>query len=104
MLVKGLQCYMRSKPNLTYSRIGGANGEKLTRMAFAVIIKLSGLAADLQIIVAELDYASISLSEEEGPARDKEILEVLQSVDGFENVLRYWIIASRMRIWFNGKR
>lgn len=42
---------MRSKPNMSYSRIGGQNGEKLARMAFAVLIKLAGLTEDLDGIL-----------------------------------------------------
>jgi hypothetical protein len=71
MLIKGLQCYVRSKPNLTYCRIGGAIAEKLTRMAFAVMVKFAGLSEDLERIVAEVEYSSVSLTLEEGPARDK---------------------------------
>ena len=39
---------MRSKPNLTYSRIGGESGIRLTRIAFAIMIKFAGLTDDLQ--------------------------------------------------------
>ena len=105
MMIRGLQCYMRGKPNLIAgSRIGGANGEKLTRQAFAVMVKFSGMSETLELIIQELDYASITLPEEEGPAKDKAILEAMQGVSGFDDVLRYWIIASKMRNWLNGKR
>ena len=105
MMIRGLQCYMRGKPNLIAgSRIGGTNGEKLTRQAFAVMVKFSGMSETLELIIQELDYASITLPEEEGPAKDKAILEAMQGVSGFDDVLRYWIIASKMRNWLNGKR
>lgn len=96
---------MRGKPNLMAgSRIGGVNGEKLTRQAFAVMVKFAGLTETLELVITELDYASITLPEEEGAARDKAILEAMQDVSGFDDVLRYWIIASKMRNWLNGKR
>ena len=77
LLFKGLQHYMRSKPSLSYSRIGGANGDKLTKMAFAVLVKLAGLITDLTGILNELDYVSFTLPEQDGPAKDKAILEAL---------------------------
>ena len=52
MLIKGLQCYMQGKPALVAgSRIGGANGEKLSRYAFAVMVKFAGLADKLQLLI-----------------------------------------------------
>ena len=62
---------------MSYSRIGGQNGEKLARMAFAVLIKLAGLTEDLDGILQSLDYESMTLPEEDGPIRDKAILEAL---------------------------
>ena len=50
---------MKSKPSLSYSRIGGENGQKLARAAFAVIVKLAGLTNDLERIVQELEFASL---------------------------------------------
>ena len=95
---------MRAKPNLTYSRIGGETGTKLTRTAFAVIVKFAGLALDLEQILSELEYASISLPEEAGPQRDQAILEALKIDPSFDKILNCWIIASKMRIWLNGKK
>ena len=95
---------MRGKPNFTYSRIGGQNGSKLTRAAFALMIKFAGLTNDLEGILSELEYASIALPVEEGTERDTAILETLQADPRFEALLNYWIIASKMRIWLNGKK
>ena len=95
---------MRGKPNYTYSRIGGPNGNKLTRAAFALMIKFAGLTTDLEAILSELEYASISLPEEAGTERDTAILEALEADPRFDALLNYWIIASKMRIWLNGKK
>ena len=70
LLVTGLQVYFKSKLNMTYSRIRGINGTKLSRVAFAIIIKFAGLTSDLQQTISELEYASISLPEELGRLRD----------------------------------
>lgn len=83
LLFRGLKHYMRSKPSLNYSRIGGKNGDKLTKMAFAVLVKLAGLVTDLTGLLNELDYASFTLPEEDGPAKDKSILEALQKDPSF---------------------
>ena len=104
MLVLGMQAFMRSKPSMTYSRIGGPNGSKLTRIAFAVMIKMAGLATDLTQLLDELDYASMSLPEEEGPEKELSILETLQANASFEKIKNSWVAASKMRIWLNGKK
>ena len=68
------------------------------------MVKFSGMSETLELVMQEIDYASITLPEEGGPAKDKAILETMQGVSGFDDVLRYWIIASKMRNWLNGKR
>ena len=52
-------------------------------MAFAVLIKLSGLTGDLEGILEALDYDSMNLPEVDGPAKDKLILEALQKESSF---------------------
>ena len=69
-----------------------------------MIIKLAGLTQDLETIVQELDFASLSLPEATDPSHDKAVLEVLKSQPAFEKILNYWITASKMRIWLNGKK
>lgn len=73
-------------------------------MAFAVLIKLSGLTGDLEGILQALDYESMNLPEVDGPAKDKLILEALQKDPSFQKVLNHWITASKMKIWLNGKK
>ena len=105
LLERGLLLHMRSKPALSYGRIGGENGRKLTRVAFAAYIKLSGLYADLDAVLNELEYATISFAEDNDDAKqDKEILDVLKADPRFDSIFNCWAIASKMRIWLNGKR
>ena len=55
---------MCGKPNLMAgSRISGVNGENLTRQAFAMMVKFAGLTETLELVITELDYASITLPE-----------------------------------------
>lgn len=104
MLMRGLQFYMRSKPSLSYGRIGGEYGQRLTRITFAVIVKLSGLTYEIDRVLDELDAASIGLPDEKGTERDKAILEILRDDPNFEKILNSWVVASKMRIWLNGKK
>ena len=94
---------MSSRPNLTFCRIGGENGTKLTRIAFAVMVKFSGLTSVLEQMLSEVEYASISLPEE-GTERDKAVLEVLLADQSFDKIINCWTAASKMRIWLNGKK
>ena len=95
---------MSSRPNLTFCRIGGDNGTKLTRIAFAVMVKFTGLTTALEQMLSEVEYASISLPEKEGTERDKAVLEVLQADPSFDKIINCWTAASKMRIWLNGKK
>ena len=100
----GMQCFMRSNASLSYGRIGGEIGQKLSQAAFAVMIKLSGHTDDLKGVLEEIQEAVDFIPTEEGHARDKAILETLELDPRFKDVLNYWIIASRMRSWFSKKR
>ena len=52
----------------------------------------------------ELDAASIGLPEENAMQRDKAILEIMRDDPNFEKILNSWVVASKMRIWLNGKK
>ena len=97
LLFHGLQSHIQSKLSLGYSRIGGENGQKLTRAAFAVIVKLAGLTNDFERIFQDLEFASLSIPKAGDPTRNKAVLEVVNSVPGFEKIINHWITASKMR-------
>ena len=64
ILIAGMQAIAIGK-GLGYTRIGGANGMKLSQAAFAVMIKFSGLLQDLEGLLDELVIASVTLPSEE---------------------------------------
>ena len=102
LLFKGLQLYMRSKVSL--SRIGGENGQKLTRAAFAAMVKLAGLTMEVERVVLELEVAAKSLPEAGAPMREQDMLEVVLNDKSYHKILIHWISAAKMRIWINAKK
>ena len=93
---------MRSKPSL--SRIGGENGQKLTRAAFAAMVKLAGLTREVDRIVQELEVAAMSMPEAGAKMREQAMLEVLLNDKSYDKILGHWMIAAKMRIWINAKK
>ena len=57
---------MRANPGLSYGRVGGEIGQRLSRAAFAVMIKLSGLGDDFRNVLEELQDANEFFPSEEG--------------------------------------
>ena len=101
LFFKALKCYMCSKPELSYGRLGGERGQSLSRAAFAVIIKLAGLANEVERVLKDLQSASLVLPE---PKHDKAILEKLSEISGFAEISNYWAVASNMQKWLNSKK
>ena len=75
---------------------------RMTRAAFGVMIKFSDLTDTLQTLVDEIDLLWSDL--ESDLERDLKIKEALNAVPGFENLLKRWESASKMRIWINEKK
>ena len=81
---------------VTHARIGGSEGMRLSRAAFAVIIKFSEYWNDISIIIDEINLFNT------GPSiGDKELIERLKNLKNFDHISKRWEIASKMRIWIN---
>lgn len=72
---------------------------KLTRAAFAVIVKFSDLIDSITTLVDEVD---MNYSEfEHDPEKDLKMRELIKKVPNYDNVFKRWDKASKMRQWTN---
>jgi len=92
----------RKMPMVPFARIGGADGLKMSRAAFAVMIKFSDLLEDFLVLV---DTVSMQApEEEEGPGKIKALADLIKSQPQGDIIIRRWESASRMRQWINEKK
>lgn len=79
-----------ARPRLAYASLGGENGFRLTRSAFAVMIKFSDLLGDFEGLVDE-----VALTEE------KLRVQMIRDTPAYSTIVRRWESAARMRQWIN---
>ena len=68
---------------------------KLTRAAFAVIVKFSDLIDSFATFVDEIDMNYAEL--ESDPERDLKMRELIKKVPNYDNIFKRWDKASKMR-------
>jgi hypothetical protein len=93
------------KSNIS-ANLGGDAGLKLTRTAFAVMLKLNHhLQGCLEEIIDAIDLrVGDDIPEEEGEERDEAIQEVCMEQDHFKIVQKVWASATKMRNWLSVKK
>jgi len=92
---------MASRGEIAKARLGGADGLRLSRAAFAITIKYCDLLDDFQALQ---DSVALASGEEEGEERDTAIFDAIaQAVNG-KDIIRRWESAARMRQWINEKK
>jgi hypothetical protein len=84
------------------ARVNGAAGMRLSRAAFGVMIKFSDFTDTIQNLVDEIDLLWDELNED--GERDLKIREALKTVPNFDNILKRWESASKMRTWISDKK
>ncbi|CDW82480.1 hect e3 ubiquitin [Stylonychia lemnae] len=97
------QLLERKVPMVPYARLGGEDGMRLTRAAFAVMIKFSHDGVDkLMELVDEFDLAYSELASDD----DKEfkIKDFIKKHKNYEQIQKRWESASKMRQWVNEKK
>lgn len=77
-----------------HARIGGPDGMRLTRAAFAVMVKFSDLTQDL---VSTVDETDMSWTEFGSDA--KKMLTHLKTIATTDILIKRWESASRMRVY-----
>jgi len=90
----------RKIPMVPYARMGGANGLKMSRAAFAVMIKFSDMLDDFNVIV---DAVAM-----QAPLQEKgdlpPLISVIKEQPRSDMILRRWESASIMRQWMSTKK
>ena len=66
----------------------------MTRAAFAVMIKFSGLLGMFQMFVEDIEKL-------EKPDDDDALVEALEEAVSFKDFLKCWANATKMRQWLN---
>ena len=103
-LIGYLQSMLERKiPMIPYARLSGADGMRLSRAAFAVMLKFSDSLSDTATLCTdEIDMMSMDL--ENDPEKDLKIKEALKTIPNFDALMKRWESASKMRIWISDKK
>ena len=76
---------------VTFARIGGEDGMRLTKAAFAVILKYSETLDRFSCLTTDIEIIAISLPEDtKGIAREKAIVKELSTNADFELLVSKW--------------
>ena len=90
------------RPPISFARLGGLNGLKISRAAFAVMLKYSDVLDDF---VALKDEITVQAELESDPStKQKNLMAHIKTVPHADVTLRRWESASRMRQWINEKK
>jgi len=86
-----------------YARLGGEDGMRLTRAAFAVMIKFSNDGLDkFSELVDEVEMAWSDLEKDD--EREFKIKDLIKTHKNYEQIQKRWESASKMRQWVNEKK
>jgi len=85
-----------------YARLGGSDGLRLSRAAFSNMIKFSEYFDDFQTMVDEVDLRAEEFQGEDNA--DAKMRECLKAVNNYDNIVKRWETASKMRQWINEKK
>lgn len=87
---------------MPYARLAGADGMRLSRAAFAVMIKFSEFFSDFTTMVDEVDLQWSLLEGDD--ERDFKIKQTVKAMPNYDMILKRWDSASKMRMWVNEKK
>lgn len=87
---------------VAYARLSGADGMRVSRAAFSVMIKFSEFYQDFIFMVDEIDMM-YEMSKDD-PERELKMKEHLKSTMHYEQIQKRWESASKMRQWVNEKK
>jgi len=90
------------QPFVPYARLAGADGMRLSRAAFAVMIKFSEFFSDFSGMVDEVDFQWSQLEGDD--ERDFKIKQTIKAMPNYDMILKRWDSASKMRQWVNEKK
>jgi hypothetical protein len=79
--------------------IAQADGMKITRAVFAVLVKMSGSTIDFQALMEDFND-EMEVLENDGASKDKAIHAIIRDMPGVDKIINLWINASKMRKWY----
>jgi hypothetical protein len=104
--IKYLQrMFEKRTPAVPVARLGGQSGLRMSRAAFAVMIKFSDLLEDFKNLVDEVTMQAEMV--EEGADKEAAIIDFIRGQKGTNQsdmVISKWESAARMRQWINEKK
>ena len=94
---------------VTYARLGGPDGLRMTRCAFAVIIKYNQAVSTLETMVDEVDIMEgdgtlEGLSGVPMAKRMNEVLKENEMEEELKQLVSLWSNACKMRLWLMEKK
>lgn len=90
-------------PLVPYARLGGEDGLRLSRAAFAVMLRFS--AEGVERFTEFVDELELTWSELETDGdRDLKFKDAVKKHKAYELIQRRWEISNKMRQWVNEKK
>jgi len=81
-------------PMVTFARIGGKDGMRMCRAAFAVMLKFSDL---IEEFVALSDGVAMQLPLEDDATKEANIIKLIKDDPSSDILIKRWESAARMR-------
>ncbi|CDW73494.1 UNKNOWN [Stylonychia lemnae] len=102
-LITYLQQFLERKiPMVAYARLSGEDGMRLSRAAFAVMIKFSEFFDEFNQLVDEIEMQWTDL--EGDSERDIKLKEMIKATPHYEQIAKRWESSSKMRQWISEKK
>jgi hypothetical protein len=102
-LLAYLQGFLTRKiPFCAFANLGGADGMRLTRAAFGVMIRFSELYDSFLQLADTVDMEWSMLEGDED--REIKMKELIKAAPHYDSILKRWESAAKMRLWINEKK
>ena len=79
-------------------------GMRLSRAAFACMIKIGQLYTDFIMMVDETEVNADSITTDDENATKKELAKELSKIDSYDTIFKHWESSAKMRSWYQEKK
>ena len=79
-------------------------GMRLSRAAFACMIKIGQLYTDFIMMVDETEMNADSITTDDENAAKKELAKELSKIDSYDTIFKHWESSAKMRSWYQEKK
>ena len=93
------QSVLQKVPMCAFARVGGDDGARISRAAFAIMLKFTENIAEMTRLVKNVNSAADGLTETDGVQKLKAIISKLKEDEDFLNLSKRWEAACQMRKW-----